>query len=121
MNVKPILRGNKEGYIVQFRKCRGRKKSLDTLADLVCDNIVEPEKQIIGIAHADAYEESLYVIDKIKERVQVKDVINTSYDYCTGTHVGPDTIALFFIANDRELEGRPSQSDYVEPEVLKMI
>ena len=121
LNVKPILRGNKEGYIVQFRKCRGRKKSLDTLADLVCDNIVEPEKQIIGIAHADAYEESLYVIDKIKERVQVKDVINTSYDYCTGTHVGPDTIALFFIANDRELEGRPSQSDYVEPEVLKMI
>ncbi len=121
LNVKPILRGNKEGYIVQFRKCRGRKKSLDTLADLVCDNIVEPEKQIIGIAHADAYEESLYVIDKIKERVQVKDVINTSYDYCTGTHVGPDTIALFFIAKDRELEGRPSQSDYVEPEVLKMI
>lgn len=121
LNVKPILRGNKEGYIVQFRKCRGRKKSLDTLVDLVCDNIVEPEKQIIGIAHADAYEESLYVIDKIKERVQVKDVINTSYDYCTGTHVGPDTIALFFIANDRELEGRPSQSDYVEPEVLKMI
>lgn len=121
LNVKPILRGNKEGYIVQFRKCRGRKKSLDTLVDLVCDNIVEPEKQIIGIAHADAYEESMYVIDKIKERVQVKDVINTSYDYCTGTHVGPDTIALFFIANDRELEGRPSQSDYVEPEVLKMI
>ena len=121
LNVKPILRGNKEGYIVQFRKCRGRKKSLDTLVDLVCDNIVEPEKQIIGIAHADAYEESLYVIDKIKERVQVKDVINASYDYCTGTHVGPDTIALFFIANDRELEGRPSQSDYVEPEVLKMI
>lgn len=121
LNVKPILRGNKEGYIVQFRKCRGRKKSLDTLVDLVCDNIVEPEKQIIGIAHADAYEESLYVVDKIKERVQVKDVINTSYDYCTGTHVGPDTIALFFIANDRELEGRPSQSDYIEPEVFKMI
>lgn len=121
LNVKPILRGSKEGFIVQFRKCRGRKKSLDTLVDLVCDNIVEPEKQILGIAHADAYEESLYIVDKIKERVQIKDVINTSYDYCTGTHVGPETIALFFIANDRELEGRPQESDYVVPEIFSKI
>ena len=71
--------------------------------DLVCNNIVEPEKQIIGIAHADAYEDSLYVMDKIQERIKVRDFINTSYDFCTGSHVGPDTIALFFIGNDREL------------------
>ncbi|MDO4650790.1 MAG: DegV family protein, partial [Eubacteriales bacterium] len=25
LKIKPILRGNKEGFIVQFRKCRGRK------------------------------------------------------------------------------------------------
>ena len=117
LNVKPILRGSEEGFIVQFKKCRGRKKSLDTLVDLVCDNIVEPEKQILGIAHADAYEESLYIVDKIKERVNVMDVVNTSYDYCTGTHVGPETIALFFIGNDRMLEGRPQDSEYVVPEI----
>ena len=60
-------------------------------------------------------------MDKIKERVQIKDVINTSYDYCTGTHVGPETIALFFIANDRELEGRPQKSEYVVPEIFAKI
>lgn len=121
LNVKPILRGSEEGFIVQFKKCRGRKKSLDTLVDLVCDNIVEPEKQIFGIAHADAYEDSLYVVDKIKERVNLKDVVNTSYDYCTGTHVGPETIALFFIGNDRMLEGRPQDSEYVVPEIFSKI
>ena len=103
LNIKPILRGNKDGYIVQFKKCRGRKSSLDTLIDLVCDNIDEPEKQIIGIAHADAYEDSLYVTEGIRKRVKVLDVINTTYDYCTGSHVGPDTIALFFMGKDREL------------------
>lgn len=82
---------------------RGRKAALNTLVDLVCNNTVEPEKQIIGIAHADAYEDSLYVMDKIQERIKVRDFINTSYDFCTGSHVGPDTIALFFIGNDREL------------------
>lgn len=104
LNIKPLLKGNKDGYIVQFRKCRGRKKSLKDLIDLVCNNIVDPEKQIIGIAHADAYEESLMVMQKIQERVTVREFINTSYDYCTGSHVGPGTIALFFIAKDRELE-----------------
>jgi len=103
LNIKPILRGNKDGYIVQFKKCRGRKSSLNTLVDLVCNNIVDPENQIIGIAHADAYEESLYVMEEIQKRIKVREFINTSYDYCTGVHVGPDTIALFFMAKDREL------------------
>lgn len=103
LNIKPILRGNKEGFIVEFKKCRGRKAVLNELIDLVCDNITEPEKQIIGIAHADCYEESKYVMDGITKRVKVRMFINTSYDFCTGTHVGPDTIALFFMAKDREL------------------
>ncbi len=107
LSIKPILRGNKDGFIVQFKKCRGRKAALNTLISLVCDNIVNPEEQIIGIAHADSYEDSLYVMEEIQKRVKLRGFINTSYDYCTGSHVGPDTIALFFMAKDRELgEGK---------------
>lgn len=107
LSIKPILRGNKDGFIVQFKKCRGRKSALNTLVSLVCDNTVNPEEQIIGIAHADAYEDSLYVMEEIRKRVKLRGFINTSYDYCTGSHVGPDTIALFFMAKDRELgEGK---------------
>ena len=103
LSIKPILRGSKDGYIVQFKKCRGRKAVLNELISLLCDNIVNPEEQIIGIAHADAYEDSLYVAEEIKKRIKVRDIINTSYDFCTGSHVGPDTIALFFMGKDREL------------------
>jgi DegV family protein with EDD domain len=106
LKVKPILCGNRDGFIVQHCLKRGRKKSLNALIDFVCDNIVEPEKQIVGIAHADAYEDSLYVMNGIMSRVKVRDFINTSYDFCTGSHVGPDTIALFFIGYDRELQGK---------------
>lgn len=106
LNITPILRGNKEGFIVQHMKCRGRKAALKTLANLVCDNIVDPENQIIGIAHADSYEDSLAVMEMINEKIKVRDFINTSYDYCTGSHVGPDTIALFFMGKDRELSNK---------------
>ena len=103
LSIKPILRGNKDGYIVQYKKCRGRKTALNTLVSLVCETIIDPQEQIIGIAHADSYEDSLYVMEEIQKRIQVREFINTSYDYCTGSHVGPDTIALFYMAKDREL------------------
>lgn len=103
LSIKPILRGNKDGYIVQYKKCRGRKTALNTLVSLVCETIINPKEQIIGIAHADSYEDSLYVMEEIQKRIQVREFINTSYDYCTGSHVGPDTIALFYMAKDREL------------------
>ena len=35
LNIKPILRGNKDGFIVEFKKCRGRKAVLNELIDLV--------------------------------------------------------------------------------------
>ncbi len=103
LNIKPILRGNSDGYIVQFKKCRGRKAALRELANLVINNIEDSKNQIVGIAHADAYEDSQAVMDMIQSKIKVRDFINTSYDYCTGSHVGPDTIALFFMAKDREL------------------
>jgi len=42
-------------------------------------------------------------MEEIQKRIKVREFINTSYDYCTGSHVGPDTIALFYMAKDREL------------------
>ncbi len=102
--IKPLLKGNAEGVIVQFKKIQTRRRSLNAIVDLVVNNIENPEEQIIGIAHADCYEESLEVMRKIEEKVKVRRFINTSYDYCTGSHVGPGTIALFFMAKDRELD-----------------
>ena len=87
LKIKPILRRNKDGYIVTYKNVRGSKAALNTLINLVCDNIIKPEEQIIDIAHADAYEDSLYIMDKIREKINIRDFINTSYDFCTGSHV----------------------------------
>ena len=44
-------------------------------------------------------------MNEITKRIKVRGFINTTYDFCTGSHVGPDTIALFFLGKDRELDG----------------
>ena len=124
LSIKPILRGDKDGHIVQYKKCHGRKAALNALISLVCDNVVDPENQLLGIAHADAYEESVYIMNEITRRIKVRGFIDTTYDFCTGSHVGPDTIALFFIGKDRELNGegilsRASQAVSAQIEALK--
>ncbi len=124
LSIKPILRGDKEGHIVQYKKCHGRKAALNALVSLVCDNVVNPESQILGIAHADAYEESVYIMNEITKRIHVRGFINTTYDFCTGSHVGPDTIALFFLGKDRELNGegllsRASQAVAAQLEAIR--
>ena len=96
LKIKPILRGSEDGYIVSYKNVRGRKAVLNELIRLFCETIEEPEKQIVGIAHADAYEESLYMMEEIQKRVKVREFINTSYDYCTGSHVGPETVTENF-------------------------
>ncbi len=121
LRIKPILRGDRDGFIVQHCLTRGRKKSLTTLINMVCENIVEPEKQIIGIAHADAYQDSLYVMEEIQKRVKVREFINTSYDFCTGSHVGPDTIALFFIGYDRELQGKAVDTEWEKKRIFDLL
>ena len=52
LNIKPLLKGNEEGKIVSFAKVRGRKKSIEELAARYDKLVVEPEKQIVGIAQA---------------------------------------------------------------------
>lgn len=109
LNIKPMLKGSQDGFIVQFKNIRGRKKALEELVNACCDNIVCAEKQILAITHADAYEEACFVRDKILEKVAAAEFIDTPYDYCTGSHAGPGAIAIFFIAKDRELTGEKTE------------
>ena len=44
-------------------------------------------------------------MNRITEKIKVRVFINTTYDMCPGSHVGPETIAIFFMGKDRELTG----------------
>lgn len=101
LNIKPILRGNTEGKIVVQEKVRTRNRSIETLIGYVKNNITNAENQVIALAHCDVPEEASYVSQELKTRCGVKDVIEIYYDLCTGAHVGPGTIAIFFYGKER--------------------
>ena len=113
LNLKPILKGNEEGKIVAFNVARGRRRSVEMLAKIYQKYVQLPEIQTVGIAHADcpedaAYLEGLLLLDKAP-----KEILTVCYEPVTGAHVGPDTLALFFLA-DNDIRSTNLLSDIVD-------
>ena len=96
LQIKPILKGNRNGEIVLRDKVRGRKAAIRALAAAYADLAEQPENQIVGIAHADCPEEAAQLAALLRASRPPKDILTVCYEPVTGSHVGPGTIALFF-------------------------
>lgn len=102
LDIKPLLRASRDAKIESCGKVRGRKKALLTMLNTIKNNIVNPEEQTIYIAHCDCKDEVLKFATLLKENIPVKDVYTEYYDLCTGSHVGPGTIAIFYEGKERQ-------------------
>ena len=101
LQIKPLLKGNVEGKIVAFEKIRGRKRSIEALADAYEKLVVEPENQIVGIAHASCREDAARLADLLRAKCPPKEILTVDYEPVTGSHVGPGALALFFESHDQ--------------------
>lgn len=101
LNIKPLLKGNEEGKIVSFAKVRGRKKSIEELAARYDKLVVEPEKQIVGIAEAGCKQDAAYLASLLNKNHRPKEILTVEYEPVTGSHVGPGALALFFVSHDK--------------------
>lgn len=110
LNIKPVLKadGGENAKIVPHSKVRGRRKAIAALAENFAANVVDPGNQTVAICHADCEEDALALADMIREK-GAKDIIVEYYDLCTGSHVGPGTVALFFYGNDRKTGVMPKE------------
>ncbi|MDE6586464.1 MAG: DegV family protein [Clostridia bacterium] len=103
LNIKPVLTadGNTPAKITFFGKERGRKKALLSLAEAFSARAENPESQTVFIAHADCADDANELAEMLKER-GAGEVVTEYYDLCTGSHVGPGTVAMFFYGTDRK-------------------
>lgn len=108
LNIKPVLNadGGDNAKIVFHSKTRGRRKALEALAENFSLNVVDPGNQTVAVCHADCEDDALEVAEMLKAR-GAKDVVIEYYDLCTGSHVGPGTVAIFFYGKDRKTGVKP--------------
>lgn len=100
LQIKPILIGNEEGKIVAVAKLRGRKRSIEGLAERYDKLVEEPERQTVGIAQAGCRAEAELLAELLKKNRPPKEILIVDYEPMTGAHVGPGALALFFEGGD---------------------
>lgn len=100
LGIKPLLKGNEHGKIVACEKIRGRKAVIEALAQKYENLVVSPEKQIVGISHCDCAEDAEKLAELIKRKYPPLDILTVAHEPATGSHLGPDSLALYFQGND---------------------
>lgn len=100
LQIKPMLKGNEKGQIVCIKKERGRRRAIESLVKVYENYIENAEEQIVGISHADCAEDAEYLASRLRSVAAPKEVLTVCYEPVTGSHVGPDTLALFFVGRD---------------------
>ena len=97
LNIKALLKGNDLGQIVTFAKLRGRKKSIEAIAERYDKLVCKAHEQIVGIAQAGCRRDAEYLVSLLNKNHPPKEILNVEYEPVTGSHVGPGALALFFI------------------------
>ncbi|MBP8639893.1 MAG: DegV family protein [Oscillospiraceae bacterium] len=101
LNIKPVLHVDDEGHLIPVDKIRGRRKSLEELVAHMEKTAIKPSEQTVFISHGDALEDAKYVEKLVRERFGVQTIYINPIGPVIGTHSGPGTIALFFLAEKR--------------------
>jgi len=100
LEIKPILKINKEGKVVNVDKVNGKKKGLKYLVDKLVENIENPEEQEVFVLHADAAEPAEELKNRINDAIKVKSVTIKLVGPVIGCHGGPDLLAVIFMGKE---------------------
>lgn len=99
LNIKPLLKGNENGSIVSFAKVRGRRRSIEAIAENYDRLVEDADLQTVGIAHADCAQDAEYLAELLRRNQPPRDFLIVDYEPVTGSHVGPGALALFFLGS----------------------
>ncbi|WP_409304626.1 DegV family protein [Peribacillus sp. SCS-155] len=96
LNIKPLLHVE-DGKLIPLEKIRGKKKLLKRVIELMHERGIDIKNQTLAISHGDDEETALEWKQAIQEEFGATDFVINSIGAAIGAHVGPGTMALFFL------------------------
>lgn len=101
LGIKPILHVDDAGHLIPVSKVRGRKQSIEALADKIEELGTDISDQMIFISHADAADAASMLADIVKRRFSPKEIQIAPIGPVIGSHAGPGAVTLFFMGRCR--------------------
>ena len=101
LNIKPIIIGDAIGQNFAIEKVKGRRVSLERIAERMADQYLDVPYQRVIIAHADCYDEAVefknIIINKLGKEI---DVYIDYVGPCTGSAVGPGMLCVYYFGKE---------------------
>lgn len=99
LNIKPIIVFNKEGKLVNYKKCKGMKKSVSQIVDELNNYTINPASPKVVIGHSDNLEMANLLHEKLLEKHGIDAEIRM-IGPVIGSHLGPNAVAYIFMSNE---------------------
>lgn len=98
LNVKPVIVFNKEGKLVNYKKERGLKKAIYSIADEFENYTMDESLPKFIVGHTDNLPMAQLLADTLKEKYGY-DVEIRMIGPVIGSHLGPNCVAYIFLSN----------------------
>ena len=96
MGVKPIIIADANGDQAAYKKVKGRQKSFEEIVALLKASMIEPEKQVVYLTHADCAKEEIDgLVALIKQEIPCLDVEVGFIGPIVGASIGPDAVGIW--------------------------
>ena len=97
MNVKPIL-SVQEGKVTSMESVRTKKKAHLRVLEIIKEEIDDRTPIRLATLNANAFEEAQSLMKLAQAEMDVTEVIHSEVSPVIGTHVGPGTVGLAYLA-----------------------
>lgn len=101
LGIKPVLHMDDEGHLINVGKVRGRKASIEALAEKLGQLGLPGQNKKVFICHGDCLEDAKRLEAIVKEKYGVEEAFIGYTGAVIGSHSGPGTLALFFLGEKR--------------------
>jgi DegV family protein with EDD domain len=97
LNVKPVL-AVQDGHIEAVEQIRTKKKALERVLELVVEQTTGKTPIHLAALHASAEEEAQTLLEKATKELDAIESIMSTVSPVVGTHAGPGTVGLAYMA-----------------------
>lgn len=101
LSIKPVMHMDDAGTLQPVSKAKGRKASLQALAQMMKEHAIDPANQTVFISHGDCEDDVEYLKEIILRDVGAKEIVANYVGPVIGSHSGAGTMALFFLGDKR--------------------